>query len=329
MPSIKDVAQHAGVSITTVSRVMNNFPNISEATRQKVFNSIKVLDYHPDYIARSLSKKQSLIIGVIIPDCSHMFFSELIKHIEMTAQANGYKILVCNSLDDKEKELSYINMLKEKRVDGIIMGSHLMNTEAYKSIDKPIIAFDRFIDDKIPYVASDNFTGGVIATQHLINKGCQRLLHISGALKLSSLANKRADGFKLTCMENNIPYQIVEYQHTKLTFDYYYNFIEQEISPLLPTVDGVFCSSDILAYALYVYALNHNISVPGDLKIIGYDYSQFTRMLQNPKITTIAQPVHVLGELLCTNLIRLIEEDESSRVYSQAIAVELIQGTTT
>ncbi|WP_069997101.1 LacI family DNA-binding transcriptional regulator [Cellulosilyticum sp. I15G10I2] len=329
MPSIKDVARHAGVSTTTVSRVMNNFPNISESTRKKVFDSIRTLDYHPDYIARSLSKKQSLIIGVIIPDCSHMFFSELVKHIEMTAQNNGYKILLCNSLDDKEKELSYINMLKEKRVDGIIMGSHLINTEAYKSIEKPIITFDRCLDDKIPYVGSDNFTGGVLATQHLIDRGCKKLLHISGSLKLTSLANKRSDGFKLTCLENNVSYQIIEYQHTKLTFDYFYDFIEKEVSKFLHTVDGVFCSNDMLAYALYVYCLNNNLTVPEDIKIIGYDNSQFTRILQNPKITTIAQPIQILGELLCSNIIRLIEHDEQAKVYSQIVAVELVQGTTT
>lgn len=329
MPSIKDVAKHAGVSTTTVSRVMNNFPSISESTRKKVFDSISTLDYHPDYIARSLSKKHSLIIGVIIPDCSHMFFSELIKHIEMTAQNNGYKILLCNSLDDKEKELSYINMLKEKRVDGIIMGSHLINTEAYKSIDKPIITFDRYIDDKIPYIGSDNFTGGVLATEHLISKGCRRLLHISGSSKLTSLANKRSDGFKLTCLENNISYQIIEYQHAHLTFDYFYEFIQNEVSKYLHDIDGIFCSNDILAYALYVYCLNHSISVPDDIKIVGYDYSQFTRILQNPKITTIAQPIQMLGELLCSNIIRLIEEDAATKVYSQIVAVELIQGTTT
>ena len=329
MPSIKDVAKHAGVSTTTVSRVMNNFPSISESTRKKVFDSIKTLDYHPDCMARSLSKKQSLIIGVIIPDCSHMFFSELIKHIEMTAQNNGYKILLCNSLDDKEKELSYINMLKEKRVDGIIMGSHLINTEAYKSIDKPIITFDRCIDEKIPYVGSDNFTGGVLATQHLIDRGCNRLLHISGSLKLTSLANKRSDGFKLTCLENNISYDIIEYQHAHLTFDYFYNFIQREVSKFLHEVDGIFCSNDMLAYALYVYCMDHNIAVPHDIKIVGYDYSQFTRILKNPKITTIAQPVQMIGELLCSNIIRLIADTETAKVYSQIVAVELIQGTTT
>ncbi len=329
MPSIKDVAKHAGVSTTTVSRVMNDFPSISKSTRKKVLDSIRALDYHPDSIARSLSKKQSLIIGVIFPDCSYVFFSELIKYIEMTAQDNGYKILLCNSLDDREKELSYINMLKEKRVDGIIMGSHLINTEFYKSIDKPIITFDRCIDNKIPYIGSDNFTGGVLATQHLIDKGCKNLLHISGPLKLTSLANKRLDGFKLTCLENNIPYKIVEHPHANPSFDYFYGFIEKEVSKFLNLVDGVFCSNDMMAYALYVYCVNHNLTVPNDIKIIGYDYSQFTRILQNPKITTIAQPIQVLGELLCSNIIRLIEEDVSSKVYSQIVSVELIQGTTT
>lgn len=329
MCSIKDVAKHANVSVTTVSRVLNDFPNISAKTRQKVLDSITALDYHPDYMARSLSKQQSLIIGVIIPDCSHPFFAELVKHIEMTAENNGYKILLCNSLNDEKKERSYINMLKEKRVAGIIMGSHLINTDFYQSIHRPIITFDRYLGDNIPYIGSDNFTGGQLATQHLIDSGCKSLLHISGSHQLHTQANKRSDGFKITCIENHIDYQVLEYQYAQLTFDYYYEYIKTTVSPLLSEIDGVFCSNDILAYALYVYCTNHDISVPKTLKIVGYDYCQFTRLLQHPRITTIAQPIPIIGELLSKNIIQMIEDGETHNVYSQTLGVKLVKGITT
>ena len=209
------------------------------------------------------------------------------------------------------------------------MGSHLINTDFYQSIERPIITFDRHLSDKIPYIGSDNFTGGQLATQHLIDRGCKNLLHLSGSCKLPTLANKRADGFKLTCMQNNVTYEILEYQHTKLTFDYYYQYIETVVAPLLDHIDGVFCSNDILAYALYIYCTHHAISVPDALKIVGYDNSEFTRMLQSPRLTTIAQPIPIMGELLCTNMIKLIEEGEKATVYNQIVGVKLIQGTTT
>lgn len=326
MSTIKDVAREAGVSIATVSRVLNNNNYISEPTRKKVVTVMENLDYHPHQIARALSKKESYIIGAIMPDSSHSFFAQLVKSIEKTAELKGYKVMLCNSMNDKEKELSYINMLKENRVDGIIVGSHASDTQAYKNLKKAIITFDRYFDDTIPYVACDNFSGGQLATKHLIEAGCQKLLHISGPLGLTTYANRRAEAFKLTCIENNIPYEIIEYQNTQLTFDYFYSFIEKIAYKHLDQVDGVFCSSDILAYALYVYCINHDIAVPSQIKIVGYDYCQFARTLKTPKLTTIAQPIDLIGQVLCTSLIQLIKHEET---YSQQLAVTLIKGDTT
>ncbi len=326
MATIKDVAKEAGVSITTVSRLLNNNNYISDSTRKKIRDAMKRLDYHPHQIARALSKKQTHILGLILPDSSHSFFGQLIKAIEMTAQSKDYKILLCNSLNDKEKELSYINMLKENRVDGIIMGSHALDLDAYKTIKKPLVTFDRYIDDTIPYVASDSYTGGQLATQHLIDQGCKQLLHISGPLKLSTFANRRADGFKLTCIENHIAYDIIESEYTKLSYSYFYQFIETTISSYLHKIDGVFCSNDILAYALYVYCIKHNINVPERIKIVGYDFCRFSRMLKTPRLTTIAQPIDLIGQILSKSLIDLIEKKET---YNQQLSVKLIKGETT
>jgi len=327
MPTIKDVAKKAGVSITTVSRVLNNTNYISDSTRNKVVAAMKELDYHPHQVARALSKKHTFIIGAILPDSSHPFFAQLLKAIEETALKEDYKVLLCNSFNDKEKGLSYINMLKENRVDGIIMGSHALDIDEYKKINKPIITFERYIDDNIPYISSDNYEGGRLATKHLIDQGCKSLLHISGPFKLSIFSNRRADAFKLTCIENNIDFEIIEAQHAKLSFDYFYNFIENNISNYLSKVDGVFCSNDILAYALYVYCKNNGIDVPGTIKIVGYDYCQFSRMLKTPTLTTIAQPIDLIGRYLCNNLIKMIEKKEG--VYNQILSVKLIKGDTT
>jgi DNA-binding LacI/PurR family transcriptional regulator len=157
MANIKDVAEIAGVTVTTVSRVLNNRGYISEATRNKVYEAMAQLDYQPNEIARSLFRKKSNMLGLIIPDVSHPFFAELTKYVEFYAYSNGYKILFCNSYQDSKKEKDYIDMLKRHQVDGIIMGSHNLETSDYQNLKLPIIAIDRYLAEDIPYVTSDNF----------------------------------------------------------------------------------------------------------------------------------------------------------------------------
>lgn len=329
MTNIKDVAQHAGVSVTTVSRVMNNRGYIGKGTRKKVEEAMMELNYSPNQIARALQKSQSYLLGVIVPDSNHPFFSELIKYIEMSADELNYKILICNSLDQPDKELHYVTMLRENRVDGIIMCSHSINIERYKTLSLPIVTFDRIISDKFPYVASDNFRGGEIATTHLIELGCKRLLHLSGPSNLDSLANRRADAFRLTCIKYNVDFDIIEGTNGNMTFEYFNEFIKEELALKLSNYDGVFCSNDIEAYALYVYAHEIGIKVPEQLKIVGYDYHSFTRMIQNPKLTTIKQPIHKLGKVLSYTLINFIENIDKDTVNNSVLDIELIKGDTT
>lgn len=330
MASIKDVAKEAGVAIATVSRVMNNRGYISKETRKKVEKAMDALDYHPNQIARALQKNQSFFIGIIVPDSNHPFFSDLIKYVEMSANEKNYKLLVCNSLDDPEKEANYISMLRQNQVDGIIMCSHTMNIESYKKVPFPIVSFDRFISSNIPCVGSDNYRGGELATEHLIQLGCKRLLHISGPLDLDILSNRRRDAFVITSMKHGVTYDIIEGAHNKLTFDYFWSFVTENISPeQLREYDGIFCSNDIVAYALYIYAEQQGIRVPEQLKIIGYDYHSFTRMLQSPKLTTIMQPSDRIGVMLTNTLLQMIESADGELINNTTVDVTLIKGDTT
>lgn len=329
MANIKDVAIRAGVSVTTVSRVLNNRGYIGKETRKKVEDAMLEMNYSPNQIARALQKSQSYILGMIVPDSNHPFFSELIKHVEMYATEQHYKILLCNSLEEPEKEIKYISMLHENRVDGIIMCSHTLDVEEYRKVKFPIVTFDRIISSKVPYVACDNFRGGELATEHLINAGCKKLLHISGPLNLDLLANRRTDAFRLTCMKHNIPHDIIEGSQDKLTFDYFKDFIFHNVSENLLQYDGVFCSNDIVAYTLYLYAIEHNIKIPEQLKIVGYDYHSFTRMLQTPKLTTISQPTNRIGKVLSSTIINMIENKDKETINNTIVDVELIKGQTT
>ena len=330
MASIKDVAQRAGVSIATVSRVMNNRGYIGKETRLRVEQAIKDMDYSPNQIARALQKSQSYFIGVIVPDSSHPFFADLIKFIEVFANEQNYKVLICNSMDDQEKEIKYISMLRQNRVDGIIMCSHTLNIEEYKKVNFPIVSFDRIISRSIPCVGADNFRGGELATEHLINQGSRRLLHLSGPLEMDMLANRRADAFRLTCMKKEASHHIIEASNNNMTFEYYSAFIAEQLpADMLQEYDGIFCSNDIAAYALYLHAIRLGISVPQQLRIVGYDYHNFTRMLQNPKLTTIKQPTDRIGKVLCSTLINMIEQVNEEMINNTIIDVELILGETT
>ena len=333
MSSIKDVAKLAEVSVTTVSRVINNRGYIGKETRKKVEQAMKQLNYQPNQVARALQNKQTTLLGVIVPDVSHPFFAQVVKHIEINAAKSGYKLIICNSLDDHEKEENYINMLRANRIEGIIMCSQTLKVSHYENVKLPIVSFDRILPN-IPYVSSDNLQGGVLATQHLIEQGCKKLLHISGPLHLDMLSNRRGIGFSITCEENNIPYKIIENEMNLFgpyTYDNLYNFIDKNVAQYLNDYDGVFCSDDLTAYILYLWANNNGIKVPEDLKIIGYDYHSFTQILQTPKLTTIKQSAERIGSLLYSTLIELIvnKDKEIDSIQNSVINVELIKGTTT
>jgi DNA-binding LacI/PurR family transcriptional regulator len=173
MTNIKDVAKISGVTVTTVSRVLNNRGYISEATRQKVNKAIEELDYQPNEIARALFRKKSNLIGLIIPNVSQQFFAELTSHVEYHAYIKGYKIILCNSYQDSEKEKSYIDMLKRGQVDGIIIVSHNLENSEYLNLRLPIVAIDRLLSENIPYIDSAKQPigkVGCLAVETIINQ---------------------------------------------------------------------------------------------------------------------------------------------------------------
>jgi len=294
MATIRDVAEKAGVTVTTVSRVLNNRGYISEKTRRKVYEAMKELNYQPNELARSLYRRKSYLIGLLIPSVSHPFFAELTSYIEYYAYQNDYKILLCNSLQDVEKEKGYINMLKRHQVDGIIIGSHTLKTEQYLNVNLPIVAIDRYFSEKIPYVASDNYNGGVLATKLLIQKGCRKIAHISGPLILNTPANNRYKAFMDVVKEHNIENVVVETKLNVFDTDEYKKLIIKLFTDH-PDIDGVFASSDLIAATIINAAREIGKEVPKDLKIVGYDDISIAKTIV-PPLTTIRQPIEEMAK---------------------------------
>ncbi|WP_110930458.1 LacI family DNA-binding transcriptional regulator [Paenibacillus bouchesdurhonensis] len=320
MATIHDVALKAGVSVTTVSRVMNNRGYISEATRTKVFAAMDELGYQPNEIARSLLRKQSNILGLIVPSVSHPFFSELADRVEYYAYQKGYKVLLCNSQLDPVKERDYIEMLKRNRVDGIIMGSHTLEVDEYMSLRSPIITFDRQIGKDIPYISSDNYEGGRLATERLISQGCRKIAHICGNLQLDLLANRRTDAFRDVIQQRGIEHLII--QTNMNVFDQArYEQLLRELLLAHPDIDGIFATSDIIgAFALKECELAGK-RVPEDIKIIGYDDVNAARWL-SPELTTVRQPIDDFGRLAVELLSKQVEGETVE--IENALPVELV-----
>lgn len=293
MSTIKDVARMAGVTPTTVSRVLNNRGYLSQETKQKVMQAMEELKYKPNAIARSLFAKKSGILGLILPALRHPFFAELASAIEYYAHLNSYKVLICDSNHDAAREKEFVDLLKSNQMDALIMGSHTLDVKEFAGLEYPIITFDRIIDG-FPFVSSDNEQGGRLAAEILLESGCRHVAHICGNLGLDLLSNHRSKSFLQTMREHGLDPIVVQTGTNVFDFNHY----EEMIYPLLrdhPKLDGVFATSDLLA--AYVIRASHEmkIDIPHDLKLVGYDDVSLSTLLV-PQLTTIHQPVAEMAE---------------------------------
>ncbi|MGG2134706.1 LacI family DNA-binding transcriptional regulator [Bacillus sp. S2(2024)] len=312
MATITDVAAKAGVSVQTVSRVLNNRGYISQSTREKVHQAMEELNYQPNELARSLFKKKSNMIGLIVPKISHPFFSELAYFLEHYAYQKGYKLLLCNSNRNKSKESSYLELLKKNQVDGIIMGSHSLDVDKYINLKLPIISLDRIISEDIPYVASDNFMGGKLASQLLIKKNCKKLAFVYGGIGAQHhnalLASDRFKGFMEEIKDTGIEYTTLELDGTDSKLEYNVDKIARFLQKY-QEVDGLFASSDVIAAQVIQACLQLKKTIPEEIKVIGYDDIGIASLIW-PRLTTISQPIEKLSELTIDLITRQIEGEE-------------------
>ena len=325
MTNIKDVANESGVSVTTVSRVMNNRGYISEKTRKKVYDAMEKLNYHPNELAQNLFRKKTNLIGLILPDISINFYGEETKYIEEYLYKNGYKLMLCNAYASKEREKEYINMLQRNQVDGIIIGSHTLEIEEYLKINSPIIALDRFLVNEIPIVAADHNQGGILVAEHLIKAGCSNVVQFVGSKNLKSYANKRHEVFEKIMKENNINVITIEMEVNTFSINenqHYINYMFNNYK----NIDGVF-ATDNMAIQIIKEAQKRGIRIPEEFKVIGYDGTENSKLFI-PKLTTIKQPIKEICMDAVDKLIKLINGEEIKNKESFH-SVELIEGETT
>ncbi|MFT8322503.1 MAG: LacI family DNA-binding transcriptional regulator [Bacillus sp. (in: firmicutes)] len=324
-PKIKDVAKLAGVSPTTVSRVLNNRGYIGEKTKENVYKAMKELNYYPNELARSLYNKRTNVIGLIIPTTTNPFFGELTFEIENICASIDYKVLLCNSLNDIEKEEKYLDMLMRNQVDGIIVGTHNQGILDYQKQHLAVVAIDRTLSENIPIVSSDNYEGGKLATELLISKGCKRIVHINGPVNFATPAMLRRKAYE-DVMESNglvsITYEIHETFNPQSQLEVMKKILEEA-----PDVDGVFASNDIFAASFIREAEASGKKIPQDIKVIGYDGTETTQSLF-PNLTTIQQPIRLLAESAIEILLKQMDGEFSEIPLQVNHPVKLLIGKT-
>jgi LacI family sucrose operon transcriptional repressor len=325
-PKIQDVAKLAGVSPTTVSRVLNNRGYISEETKKKVHDSMKQLNYYPNEIARSLFIKRTYLIGLVFPTTSNPFYGQLIFHLENICSSLGYKVLLCNSQNREDKEVDYLKMLQRNQVDGIIAGAHNRGIEEYEIPKLPVVGIDRYLSETIPVVSSDNYNGGEQATQLLINKGCKHIIHINGSDLLETPANLRRRAYEDVMNANNLSSHTYELP-VKATSERVSEIIK-ELFDENPGVDGIFASDDLIASKVLREAKERSIKIPKDLKVIGYDGTETTRELL-PELSTIQQPIKEIAETAVEILLQQIDDQHGEIQLETILPVTLIDSQTT
>lgn len=293
-PKLEDVAAAAGVSKTTVSRVLNHRGYLSEKTIAKVQKAMQELDYRPNIIARQLYKQRTDLVGMIFPTVDNPFFSQLEAEMERQLYRNGYKVLIGNSQNDPAKEENYLQQLLTHQVDGLIVGTQNRGLIGYQHANLPVVAIDQVVGKNIPVVSSDNYQGGLLATQRLLDDGCRHIIHTNGPLGLDTSTQKRREAYEHLMTKNNLPAITYHLDFNISTIDKERVF--RRIFEEHPEVDGIFAANDTDASTIINLASEYGKRIPEDLKIVGYDGSNVTRLLL-PGLTTIQQPIDEMADL--------------------------------
>lgn len=326
MASIIEVAKKANVGIATVSRVINNSGYVKKETREKVEQVIKEVGYVPNEIARSMTLQKNHIVAFILPNSTHLFFGELLYYVEQELFNYGYKLMVCNSSMQKEKDVAYIDLLKKNRVDAIIL---LTNNDVESYLDKnlPILSFDRKFED-IPFITSNNYHGGELAARHLIKKGCKHLMFIGDDAQglhttvKTEVSNRRL-GFFEELKKHNVE-NVINVEYPLGNYIYIPEYVHEIINSH-PEVDGIFCISDAVAAEVILKLEKQGKRVPEDVKVIGFDGGRSFLNL-GKRLTSIGQSPKLIAEAIMATISKFIEKKEAESVI---VPVYLHEGDTT
>jgi LacI family transcriptional regulator len=316
--TIKDIAARAGVSISTVSRVVNQSVRVDPVTEERVHEAIKALGYRPNLLARSFRRKITHTIGLLVPDNSNPFFAEMARVIEDAGFAEGYSVILCNSDLSENKQTGYIDVLLAKRVDGMIMTSTglIPGEDANRNIDRigqagvPCVVIDRDLgDEPIDQILVDNHEGGYLAGKYLLDHGHRKMACVVGPNDLTPSAGRIA-GFRKALQEAGIEIPEGAVVRGNGRHDGGARAV-QELLDRNTDFTAIFAFNDEMAIGVIGALQRSGRAVPDDVSVIGFDNIPYAAAVF-PAVTTIAQPIAEMGKMGLTMLLDRIREPDTA-----------------
>lgn len=309
MTTIREVAEKAGVSPTTVSHVVNNTRYVSEDVRLRVELAMRELNYRPNALARSLRRGETLTLGLILPDSANPFFAEIGRAIESSAFKCGYSVILCNTENDIIKERLYTEVLENKQVDGLIFVASGEDQEAISQIlsnGLPLVVVDRDMGSlELDTVITDNYNGGILAAQHLLSLGHRSIGCITGPSNITPSAD-RVTGFRAALQQSGISSDEKRF----LRGDFHPASGYQSTLHLLqqtPPPTAIFACNDMMAIGAIRAATQLGLRVPQDVSIVGFDEIELTSYT-TPPLTSVSQPKGEIGQLAVSLLLDRIQD---------------------
>lgn len=324
---IQDVARKANVGVGTVSRVLNKNGYVSDKTREKVEKAIQELQYTPNELARNLYHNKTNTIAVIVPDASNPYYSSLLNEIEKALRVQGYKTLLCNTVGEKTNEELYLNMLQRNMVDGILTGTHTLDSWKYAGITGPVVSFDTPpLSDTTPVITVDHGTGGRKAAQLLLDSGCRHVVQFRDDIFGSFPFSERHTEFEKTIREAGAVCKNYIINRDCFT-EAFYEDATKDCFRRYPDIDGIFGTDMFAAFSLR-RALMLGKKVPEELKIVAFDGTYLVNSIY-PTLTCIRQPVADIAKAGVDQLIRMIKGDEKPVKKQIKLPVTVEAGMTT
>lgn len=319
-PTMKDVAKDAGVSLGTVSKVVNGLP-VGKVYQRKVEASIQKLNYQVNSYAKGLKTNKTYTVAFLVPDTFNPFFGWMTYYINRELEKRGYRMLLCATNADTRMEQSYITMAQQNKVDGIICLSYNEGLQVQEGL--PLVTIDRHFSGSVPCVSSDNFSGGQMAAQRLDELGCRHVAFLSIGSPLTNETTKRGDGFLSYCASHGLAYELLRL-YDGAPFSSFTDFLQQHLAEAVP-IDGIFCVNDSLAVKIILYLREQGVRVPEDVQVIGYDGVK-DYITEDYHCSTIIQPLDKMAEV---SVDMLLSQDWSNTPSLVCLPVTYAPGGTT
>jgi LacI family transcriptional regulator len=308
---LKDIARELGVSVITVSKALRGKADISDATRERILKRMKELDYQPNMTARSLATGQSFIVGLIVPDLLNPFFNEFAKSLSGALRQRSYALILTSSENKAEIEQAEIRMMLARGVDALLLASCQPSLQGFFTVhdlDTPLVLIDRpFPQLRVSFVGTDDYAGGRLATEHLIQLGRKRLAYI-GSPDLSPAAD-RYRGFRHALRDHDIELNEAlvlsndgEDPADKAGYEMMSALLKRRSPP-----DGVFCHNDVVAIGAMRAAQDAGLSIPGDVAFVGFDNVNYSKYLPIP-LTSVDQSTAALGEAAAQLALAIVDK---------------------